>query len=68
MTTSEITTPIPLNEKMLRENLRFYDALWSASRLITAQRFNTWPLVSSMLSPQQTRLEVAPRPATTPSH
>jgi len=52
--------PESLDKKMLRENRRFYDALWSESRLVPAQRFNTWPLVSSLLSPQQTRLEVAP--------
>jgi SAM-dependent methyltransferase len=55
-----MTTPISLDKKMLRENRRFYDALWSESRLVPAHRFNTWPLVSSLLSPQQTRLEVAP--------
>ncbi len=52
--------PDSLDKKMLRENRRFYDALWSESRLVPPHRFNTWPLVSSLLSPQQMRLEVAP--------
>lgn len=52
--------PESLDIKMLRENRRFYDALWSESRLIQPQRFNTWSLVSSLLAPQQMRLEVAP--------
>ncbi|MFT3734725.1 MAG: methyltransferase domain-containing protein [Rhodocyclaceae bacterium] len=44
----------------MRENRRFYDSLWSGARLILPHRFNTWPLVSSLLAPQQMRLEVAP--------
>ncbi len=45
----------------LREvNRRFYDALWRDTRLVEPQRFNTWPLVSSLVAPGQRRLEVAP--------
>ena len=45
----------------LREvNRRFYDALWRDTRLVEPHRFNTWPLVSSLVVPGQRRLEVAP--------
>jgi len=30
-------------------NRRFYDLLWSGARLVEPQRFNTWPLVRSLL-------------------
>jgi SAM-dependent methyltransferase len=41
-------------------NRRFYDALWSGARLVEARRFNTWPLVDSLLPQAPRRLEVAP--------
>ena len=45
----------------LREtNRRFYDALWRDARLVEPHRFNTWPLVSSLVSRSRRRLEVAP--------
>ena len=31
-------------------NRRFYDSLWSGSRLIDPERFNTWPVVQSLLT------------------
>lgn len=54
--------PIPdRNEpEMLRINRDFYDALWARSRLVPAARFNTWPLVASLLPACPSRLEVAP--------
>lgn len=49
------------NELELREvNRRFYDPLWSRARLVEPQRFNTWPLVSSLVARAPSRLEVAP--------
>jgi SAM-dependent methyltransferase len=45
---------------LLEANRRFYDPLWSDARLVLPQRFNTWPLVSSLVFPSQMRLEVAP--------
>lgn len=45
---------------LLDENRRFYDLLWSGARLVEPQRFNTWPLVRSLLSESPRRLEVAP--------
>ncbi len=41
-------------------NRRFYDALWTDARLIGPERFNTWPLVCSLVTQTQQRLEVAP--------
>ena len=46
--------------ELLEVNRRFYDALWSGARLVEAQRFNTWPLVASLLPHAPRRLEVAP--------
>jgi SAM-dependent methyltransferase len=49
------------NARDLRdENRRFYDLLWSGARLVEPQRFNTWPLVCSLLPESGRRLEVAP--------
>jgi SAM-dependent methyltransferase len=42
------------------ENRRFYDLLWSGARLVEPERFNTWPLVRSLLPESARRLEVAP--------
>jgi SAM-dependent methyltransferase len=41
-------------------NQRFYDALWSYSRLVRPERFNTWPLLSELASRSPFRLEVGP--------
>jgi SAM-dependent methyltransferase len=46
--------------ELLDENRRFYDSLWSDSRLVEPDRFNTWPLVQSFLPQAPLRLEVAP--------
>ena len=48
------------DREMLDSNRRFYNALWNDARLVGPERFNTWPLVSSLLQPGQRRLEVAP--------
>ena len=47
-------------QALLEDNRRFYDDLWSGSRLVQPERFNTWPLVQSLLVPGARRLEVAP--------
>jgi SAM-dependent methyltransferase len=47
-------------QDLLDENRRFYDSLWSGARLVEPQRFNTWPLVGSLLPQCGRRLEVAP--------
>lgn len=46
--------------EILDKNRRFYDSLWSEARLVEPERFNTWPLVSSLLEGRPRRLEVAP--------
>jgi SAM-dependent methyltransferase len=45
---------------LVQVNRDFYDALWARSRLVPAERFNTWPLVSSLIVRSRARLEVAP--------
>jgi len=48
------------SDAQLRETNRvFYDSLWSGANLMEADRFNTWPLVASLLR-RSRRLEVAP--------
>src|SRR6266850_134863 len=47
-------------QELVEDNRRFYDSLWSGSRLVEPNRFNTWPLVQSLLPPSGLRLEVAP--------
>ena len=46
--------------ELLDRNRRFYDMVWSGARLVEPQRFNTWPLVQSLLPTAVQRLEVAP--------
>ncbi len=41
-------------------NRHYYDSLWTGARLVEPQRFNTWPLVQSLLPCGARRLEVAP--------
>jgi SAM-dependent methyltransferase len=45
---------------ILEKNRSYYDMLWSGARLVEPQRFNTWPLVQSLLPQAAWRLEVAP--------
>jgi SAM-dependent methyltransferase len=47
-------------QELVDDNRRFYDSLWSGCRLVEPDRFNTWPLVQSLLPPSGARLEVAP--------
>ena len=46
--------------ELLDRNRRYYDMLWSDARLVEPQRFNTWPLVETLLPQALQRLEVAP--------
>jgi SAM-dependent methyltransferase len=41
-------------------NRDFYESLWGEAQLIKPERFNTWPLVESLLQPESRCLEVAP--------
>jgi SAM-dependent methyltransferase len=45
---------------LIEINSRFYDPLWAHSRLVSPERFNTWPLVQSLVGSSRSRLEVAP--------
>jgi SAM-dependent methyltransferase len=45
---------------LLQANRRYYDSLWSGAQLVEPERFNTWPLVRSLLPGRASRLEVAP--------
>jgi len=45
---------------LLEVNRRFYDSLWSGARLVMPHRFNTWPLVESLITGRTRALEVAP--------
>lgn len=46
--------------ELAERNRQFYDPLWANSRLVLPERFNTWPLVHSLLATSPSRLEVAP--------
>ena len=47
--------------ELLAANRGFYDPLWRDARLVRPERFNTWPLVCSLVAQSATRrLEVAP--------
>jgi SAM-dependent methyltransferase len=52
--------PARTDTELLEVNRRFYDGLWSDARLVTPERFNTWPLVSALAAKASRRLEVAP--------
>jgi SAM-dependent methyltransferase len=43
-----------------RINRNFYERLWDEAQLIAPERFNTWPLVESLLRTNSRCLEVAP--------
>src|SRR6185295_10084182 len=48
------------DHELLEVNRRFYDPLWTDAHLVEPERFNTWPLVDSLLSRSLPRLEIAP--------
>jgi SAM-dependent methyltransferase len=45
---------------LLDANRLYYDSLWAGAHLVEPQRFNTWPLVQSLLPRVGRQLEVAP--------
>jgi SAM-dependent methyltransferase len=58
-----VAAPTPTlcaERELLEVNRRFYNLLWSGARLVEPERFNTWPLVSSVLPLSGRQLEVAP--------
>ncbi len=55
------TSALKHSESQLRDTNRdFYDAMWRDARLVEPSRFNTWPLVTSLIAHSRSRLEVAP--------
>lgn len=61
--TSQIPPPEPSvrdDAELLEANRNFYNPLWADARLVEPERFNTWPLVRSLIDPAEPRLEVAP--------
>ena len=46
--------------ELLDVNRHYYDSLWSGASLVEPQRFNTWPMVQSLLCRGGRRLEIAP--------
>jgi SAM-dependent methyltransferase len=60
---SSLATPASAarsDAELLVANQRFYDLFWSGAQLVEAQRFNTWPLVRSVLPSSKRQLEIAP--------
>jgi SAM-dependent methyltransferase len=55
-----ISSSARTNAQLREANRSFYESMWRDARLIEPQRFNTWPLVSSLVSQSHRRLEVAP--------
>ncbi len=49
-----------MTQDLVLANQRFYDALWSQSRLERPERFNTWPLLSELAARSPHRLEIGP--------
>lgn len=48
------------NKELLDANRSFYDPLWSDTRLIGPERFNTWPLVREVSRKAPRRIEIGP--------
>jgi SAM-dependent methyltransferase len=46
--------------ELLDANRDYYDSLWAGAHLVEPQRFNTWPLVQSLVAQGGRRLEIAP--------
>ena len=55
----KLAQPSEANQ-LLDHNRRFYDSLWSGAQLVEPHRFNTWPLVQSLLPEARLRLEAGP--------
>ncbi len=52
--------PASRENELARVNGAFYEALWSAVKLVEPERFNTWPLVGLLAATSTHRLEIAP--------
>ena len=60
MTSAAPSPAAPADEDLLEKNRRIDERLWSGASLVEPDRFNTWPLVQSLLPSGARRLEVAP--------
>lgn len=54
------TQPARSDADLIRTNRGFYESLWADARLVSPERFNTWPLVRELAAAAPRRLEVAP--------
>jgi SAM-dependent methyltransferase len=52
-------TPTPAAD-LVEVNRSFYDRLWRDTRLHPPERFNTWPLISTLAAQAPRRLEIGP--------
>ncbi len=63
-TTDPEVPPSPRVREKARElvakNGEFYNAFWSKTYLTRPERFNTWPLIASLLAAAPQRLEIGP--------
>lgn len=58
---TSITSPsVSSSAALLEANRQFYEPLWERATVCAPERFNTWPLVQSLLGTSLARLEVAP--------
>jgi len=55
-----VAAPAKSERELFEANLAFYEGLWSGTKLIGPERFNTWPLVCDLVKSATRRLEVAP--------
>ena len=55
-----VNAVLPADETLRESNRQFYDSMWTDARLVEPERFNTWPLVGSLVAQARRRLEVAP--------
>ena len=57
---SAVSSPARADRNLHELNRQFYDSMWTDARLVEPERFNTWPLVCSLVAQARRRLEVAP--------
>jgi SAM-dependent methyltransferase len=55
-----LAAPARSERELYEANRAFYEGLWSGTKLVGPERFNTWPLVSELVTSATRRLEVAP--------
>ncbi|MGC1479833.1 MAG: class I SAM-dependent methyltransferase [Chthoniobacterales bacterium] len=49
-----------LSPDLTERNRDFYELIWSNTDLVDPERFNTWPLVRELISPETKTLEIGP--------